>query len=275
MAGVVPPGGRGGPVRLRFQQAGRYSPYRVAGEYADRRGHWGGLGGRHEGRSGVADATGGETFRADFPSLAEVGSLAAEIAGSYDRLDVLVNNAGVGFHANGTTRELPADGYELRLAVNYLAPVLLTCKLLPLLRRGAPSRIVDIASVGQQPIDFDDPHQERGYTDVAAYRRSKLALISHTYDLAEELVGTGVTVNSLHPALFMPTAMSERSGMEVVDSLETGVAATRRLVDAPELADVTGRYFEIDKEARASEEAYDPEYRRRLGEPTRDLLKDL
>ncbi|MCO6000152.1 SDR family NAD(P)-dependent oxidoreductase [Actinoallomurus rhizosphaericola] len=223
----------------------------------------------------VADATGGETFLADFSSLAEVGSLAAEIAGSYDRLDVLVNNAGVGFHATGTTRELSADGYELRLAVNYLAPVLLTRKLLSLLRRGAPSRIVNVASVGQQPIDFDDPHQERGYTDVAAYCRSKLALISHTYDLAEELAGTGVTVNSLHPALYMPTAMSKRSGMEIVDSLETGVAATRRLVDAPELADVTGRYFEIEKEARASEEAYDPEYRRRLGELTRDLLKDF
>ncbi|MFJ9033069.1 SDR family NAD(P)-dependent oxidoreductase [Streptomyces sp. NPDC102274] len=220
----------------------------------------------------VADATGGEAFQADLSSLAEVSSLAAKIAASNDRLDVLVNNAGIGFHTDGTTRELSADGYELRLAVNYLAPVLLTRKFLPLLHRGASPRIVNVASVGQQPIDFDDPQQERGYTDVAAYCRSKLALVSHTFDLAEELAGTGVTVNSLHPAMYMPTTMSKRSGMEIVDSLETGVAATRRLVDAPELADVTGRYFEIEEEARASEEAYDPEYRRRLAELTDDLL---
>jgi NAD(P)-dependent dehydrogenase (short-subunit alcohol dehydrogenase family) len=222
----------------------------------------------------VAEATGGETFQADFSSLAEVRSLAAEIAGSHGHLDVLVNNAGIGFHTDGTTRRLSKDGHELRLAVNYLAPVLLTRELLPLLRRAAPSRIVNIASVGQQPIDFDDPQHERGYTDVAAYCRSKLGLICHTYDLAHELAETGVTVNSLHPALYMPTAMSRRSGMEIVDTLERGVAATRRLVDAPELAGVTGRYFEIEEESRASEEAYDPAYRRRLGELTRNLLEN-
>jgi hypothetical protein len=82
-------------------------------------------------------------------------------------------------------------------------------------------------------------------------------------------------VNSLHPASYMPTSMSKKSGMEVVDTLETGVAATRRLVDAPELAEVTGRYFDIQKESRAAEEAYTPDYRRRLGELTRDLLKEF
>ncbi|GAA4557880.1 SDR family NAD(P)-dependent oxidoreductase [Planotetraspora kaengkrachanensis] len=220
----------------------------------------------------VADATGGETFTADFSSLADVRRLAAQIAESHDRLDVLVNNAGIGFHKDGVSRETSADGHELRLAVNYLAPVLLTRELLPLLRRSAPSRIVNVASIGQAPIDFDDPQLERGYTDVAAYCRSKLALIAHTFDLAEELAGSGVTVNSVHPATYMPTAMSSRSGMEVVDSLEQGVAATRRLVDDPETAEITGRYFEGEKEARAAEEAYDPDHRRRLGELTRQLL---
>ncbi|GII54189.1 3-oxoacyl-ACP reductase [Planotetraspora thailandica] len=220
----------------------------------------------------VAEATGGESFQADFSSLADVRRLAEEVAAAHDRLDVLVNNAGIGFHVDGVERQASADGHELRLAVNYLAPVLLTRELLPLLRQAAPSRVVNVASIGQQPIDFDDPQLEREYTDIAAYCRSKLALISHTIDLAEELDGSGVTVNSVHPATYMPTTMSARSGMEVVDSLEKGVAATWRLVDAPELAGVTGRYFDGEAEARASEEAYDPGYRRRLGELTQKLL---
>jgi NAD(P)-dependent dehydrogenase (short-subunit alcohol dehydrogenase family) len=211
-------------------------------------------------------------LRADFSSLDEVRRLAAAVSAAHDRLDVLVNNAGIGFHVEGTSRRLSADGHELRLAVNYLAPVLLTRALLPLLRRSAPARVVNVASIGQQPIDFDDPQLERDYTDVAAYCRSKLALISHTHDLAGELAGTGVTVNSLHPATYMPTAMSAASGMEVVDTLEQGVAATRRLVDAPELAAVSGRYFDGGTEARAAAEAYDPDYRRRLRELTRELL---
>ncbi|MFF3949133.1 SDR family NAD(P)-dependent oxidoreductase [Streptomyces sp. NPDC001902] len=149
---------------------------------------------------------------------------------------------------------------------------MLTRELLPLLHRAAPSRIVSVASIGQQPLDLDDPELTRDYTDVAAYCRSKLALICHSPDLADELSGTGITVNSVHPATFMPTAMSRRSGMDVVDSLEQGVAATRRLVDVPALAGVAGRYFEGEKEARAVAEAYDTEYRRRLAAVTASLL---
>ncbi|MDX3854118.1 SDR family NAD(P)-dependent oxidoreductase [Streptomyces sp. AK02-01A] len=231
------------------------------------------LHGRDQGRlSEVAAATGAGTNRADLSSLAEVRRLAAGIAAAHDRLDVLVNNAGVGFHATGTSRLTSSDGHELRLAVNYLAPVLLTRELLPLLRRARPSRVVNVASVGQQPIDFDDPQLTRAYTEVAAYCRSKLALISHGLDLAEELSGSGVTVNSLHPASYMPTAMSRASGMDVVGSLEQGVVATRRLVDAPELAGVTGRYYDGEKEARAAAEAYDPDYRKRLAALTDSLL---
>ncbi|MFF3561625.1 SDR family NAD(P)-dependent oxidoreductase [Streptomyces sp. NPDC002574] len=223
--------------------------------------------------SDVAAATGAQAYRADLSSLAGVRRLAADVSAAHDRLDVLVNNAGVGFHATGTDRLTSQDGHELRLAVNYLAPVLLTRELLPLLRRSAPSRVVNVASVGQQPIDFGDPQLTRDYTEVAAYCRSKLALIGHGLDLAEELSGSGVTVNSLHPASYMPTAMSRASGMDVVDSLEQGVAATRRLVDAPELAGVTGRYFDGEQEARASAEAYDAEFRRRLADLTAELLR--
>jgi len=234
------------------------------------------LHGRDAGRlKEVAASTGGEVFQADLSSLAEVKRLAARIAEGHDRLDVLVNNAGVGFHTAGTTRQLSQDGFELRLAVNYLAPVLLTRELLPLLRRAQPSRIVNVASIGQQPMDFTDPQLERGYTDVGAYCRSKLALICHAQDLAEELAGSGVTANSVHPATYMPTAMSRRSGMKTVDTLEKGLSATRRLVEAPELAGVTGRYFDSGQEAQASEEVYDADYRARLRELTRNLLRNF
>ncbi|MEV0720722.1 SDR family NAD(P)-dependent oxidoreductase [Asanoa sp. NPDC050611] len=229
------------------------------------------LHGRDAGRlADVATATGGTPFQADFASLAEVKRLAAEVAGKYDRLDVLVNNAGIGFHVDGRTRQVTADGHELRLAVNYLAPVLLTRELLPLLHAGDAARIVNVASIGQQPMDFDDPQFTRDYTDVAAYCRAKLALISHTIDLAHDL--PGITVNSVHPASYMPTSMSRRSGMDVVDTLEQGVAATRRLVDDPALAGLTGRYFDGGTEARAAQEVYDPAYRRRLRDLTGDLL---
>ncbi|MFC0508978.1 SDR family NAD(P)-dependent oxidoreductase [Micromonospora costi] len=220
----------------------------------------------------VADATGGTTLSADLSSLAEVTRLAARVAHAHDRLDVLVNNAGVGFRADGAARQLSRDGYELRLAVNYLAPVLLTRELLPLLRRSPAARVVNVASIGQQPIDFDDPQFTRDFREPAAYSRAKLALICHTIDLADELAGSGITVNSVHPASYMPTAMSRRAGVAVVDSLEKGASAVRRLVDGADVAGVTGRYFDSDREARAAEEAYDAGYRWRLRDLTRDLL---
>ncbi|SIR32417.1 SDR family NAD(P)-dependent oxidoreductase [Micromonospora avicenniae] len=220
----------------------------------------------------VAQATGGVPLRADLSSLAEVKRLAARVTQAYDRLDVLVNNAGVGFHVDGTERRLSRDGYELRLAVNYLAPVLLTRELLPLLHRAPAARVVNVASVGQQPIDFDDPQFEHDFHEPVAYSRAKLALICHTMDLADELARTGVTANSVHPASYMPTSMSARSGMDFVDTLEKGVSAVRRLVDGAEVAGVTGRYFDSGQEARAAAEAYEPDYRQRLRALTRDLL---
>ncbi|MEV6368531.1 SDR family NAD(P)-dependent oxidoreductase [Micromonospora musae] len=223
----------------------------------------------------VARTTGGVPLRADFAALDEVKRLAAEVTREYGRLDVLVNNAGVGFHVDGTTRHLSRDGYELRLAVNYLAPVLLTRELLPLLHGSAAGRVVNVASIGQQPIDFDDPQFARDFHEPAAYSRSKLALICHTLDLADGLAGSGVTANSVHPAAYMPTSMSRRSGMEFVDTLEKGVSAVRRLVDGAELAGVSGRYFDSGQEARAAAEAYDPAYRRRLRALTHDLLANF
>ncbi|APY85126.1 KR domain-containing protein [Streptomyces alfalfae] len=221
----------------------------------------------------VAAATGGEVFIADFASLAEVRRLAADVAARHSRLDVLVNNAGVGFEVGSTSRETSADGHELRLAVNHLAPALLTEELLPLLRRSAPARIVNVASVGQQLFDFDDPQHERDFSQADAYCRSKLAMISHTAHLAARLAGTGVTVNALHPATFMATTMTKASGVDAQEPLEKGVAATRRLVDHPDLAAVTGAYFHSEEPSSPSDPlALDDAYTDRLAALTRRLI---
>jgi NAD(P)-dependent dehydrogenase (short-subunit alcohol dehydrogenase family) len=205
------------------------------------------------------------THLADLSSLEQVRGLAEEIENDLDRLDVLVNNAGIGSGLPDLrTRQESADGYELRFAVNYLAGFLLTLRLLPLLRRSAPAGIVNVASIGQAPIDFDDPMIERGYSGRRAYGQSKLAQISFGFELAERLGDTEVTVNSLHPSTLMPTKLVIEEYGSSVDTLEEGVEATVRLASAAELEGVTGRFFDRQTEAEAHPQAYDPEARRRL-----------
>jgi NAD(P)-dependent dehydrogenase (short-subunit alcohol dehydrogenase family) len=204
-------------------------------------------------------------YRADLASLGEVRRLAARVVADRDRLDVLVNNAGIGTQSPPGRAE-SEDGHELRFAVNYLAPFLLTRLLEPLLVASAPARIVNVSSAGQAPIDFDDVMLERRYDGVQAYCQSKLALVMLTLDLAERLRDTGVTANCLHPGTYMPTKMVLAAGVTPVDSLETGVEATMRLATDPALDGVSGRYYNRLREARALGQAYDPRARRRLGE---------
>jgi NAD(P)-dependent dehydrogenase (short-subunit alcohol dehydrogenase family) len=204
---------------------------------------------------------------ADLSSLDEVRELADALS-EEDRIDVLVNNAGVGT-AGG--REESAEGYELTFAVNYLAPFLLTRQLLPLLERSAPARIVNVSSAGQMPIDFDDVMLEQGYTGMQAYCQSKVALVMFTFDLAEELEGKGVTANCLHPGTYMPTKMVRKAGVEPVTPLEEGIAATMRLITSPELAETNGHYFDGTSESAPHPQAEDPEARRRLRELSMEL----
>ena len=182
-----------------------------------------------------------EFVQADFASLAEVHAMVAKVSGAAPRLDALVNNAGIGSGRRGAPRALSRDGIELRSAVNYLAPFVLTRGLLDLLRRSAPARIVNVSSAGQQALDFDDLLLERGYSGWRAYCQSKLAQILFTFDLAAELRGTGVTVNCLHPSSLMPTKMVLEAYGHTMSTIAQGVEATARLVTDPRLDAVTGR----------------------------------
>lgn len=210
---------------------------------------------------------------ADLASLAQVRGLADEVEASTERLDALVNNAGIGTSLPGDGARLQsADGYELRFAVNYLAGYLLTRRLVELLTASAPARVVNVSSAGQMPIDFDDPLLVHGYSGVRAYCQSKLAQILFTFDLADELEGVGVSATALHPATYMPTKMVTHAGATPVSELAVGVAATRRLVSDPALEGVSGRYFSGLREARADEQAYDLDARRRLRELSDELV---
>lgn len=204
-----------------------------------------------------------EFHRADFASLDEVRRLADTVLDSYDRLDLLVNNAGI--WTDGTdTRRTSEDGHELVFAVNYLAGFALTLRLLPLLERSAPARIVNVSSLAQQPIDFDDVMLENGFSASRAYAQSKLAQAMFTVDLAERLEGSGVTVNSLHPATLMDTTMVERAGMPARSSVEEGKEAVMQLAVSPRLEGRSGLYFDGLDEARAHAQAYDDAARARL-----------
>jgi NAD(P)-dependent dehydrogenase (short-subunit alcohol dehydrogenase family) len=203
-------------------------------------------------------------YQADLSSLSGARQLAQAVTAEHQRLDVFISNAGIGSRTLGPERRTSADGYELRFAVNYLSGFLLAHLLLPLLKASAPSRIVNVASLGQHPLDFDDVMLTKGYNGTRAYAQSKLAQIMFTIDLARELEGSGVTVNALHPATYMNTTMVREGGITPVSTVEQGGEAILHLVAGDDVAGKTGLFFNGMQPSQANPQAYDEAARKRL-----------
>ena len=218
-----------------------------------------------------------ELMLADLSSQQSIRQMAQEFKSKRERLDVLINNAGVFM----LRRSLTVDGIEKTFAVNHLAPFLLTDLLLDLLKKSAPSRIVNVASATHygKRVRFDDLQGKRRYSGFWAYGQSKLANILVTYSLARKLEGTGVTVNCLHPG-FVRTNLGRDNGplffffklaTIFAVSPEKGAETVIHLASSPEVSGVTGKYFEDRKEVRSSDESYDVETARRLWQVSEEL----
>jgi len=228
-----------------------------------------------------AAASGAEvtSLLCDFSRQAEVRRLADEVLRRFDRLDVLVNNAGTVFK----DRTVTEDGIEATFAVNHLGYFLLTQLLLDRIVRSAPARIVNVASVGHRrgTMDFDDLGFERGYQIMKAYGRSKLGNVLYTRLLAQKLAGTGVTVNSLHPGAVATNIWSGAPGWAqpllwlmgkfAFISAEEGGQRIVQLVMSPELSGVTGQYFENGKPVDPAPLARDDAVARRLWQESERL----
>lgn len=208
-----------------------------------------------------------KTYQADFASLQQIRDLASDILKSESSLDVLINNAGIGVES---TRRESDDGIELTFQVDYLSTYMLSNLLLPLLKRSAPSRIVNVASAGQAPIDFSNPLLIRDWSGVQAYCQAKLAQINFTFRMAKDLENTGVTVNAFHPASYMPTKIV-KGLFSVQSSIEEGVDATLNLAVSRELKTTSGRYFNGMSEEQPNSQASNIAMQRALKELSEQL----
>src|SRR3984893_15377393 len=203
-------------------------------------------------------------YQADLSSLSGARQLAQAVTAEHQRLDVFISNAGIGSRTLGPERRTSADGYELRFAVNYLSGFLLAHLLLPLLKASAPSRIGNVPSLGQHPLDFNDVMLTKGYNGTRAYAQSKLAQIMFTIDLARELEGSGVTVNALHPATYMNTTMVREGGITPISTVEQGGDAILHLAAGEDVAVKRGLFFNGMHPSQANPQAYDETARKRL-----------
>ena len=215
---------------------------------------------------------------ADLSSQREVRRLAEEVRKNFETLHVLVNNAGI----NCRQRQLTCDGIERTLAVNHLAPFLLSRLLAELLAKNAPARIVNVGSAAYRygRIDLEDPNLEKRYSPFAAYARSKLALLLASMEMAERLQASRVSVNCLHPGLaateiFRDHPPALRFLFSVIGkSPERAARTSLFLAASPQVEGVTGRFFIGGRPAALARHAEDPELRRELWELSETLIRE-
>lgn len=235
-----------------------------------------------EARDDIKARTGNDAVSlvvADFSSQRQVRDAAATILDQFDRLDVLVNNAGVTPWERRVTSE---NGLELIFAVNHLAPFLLTHLLLDRLKASAPARVVTVSSGAhrRRALDFDDLQNEKRFVPFDVYSQSKLANVYFTYELARRLEGTGVTANCLHPgvvstSLFRHLPALLRFTLNIARPLlltsAQGADTVVYLAAAPEVAGVSGRFFERREAVESSPASYDVAAAQRLWEVSEAL----
>lgn len=211
---------------------------------------------------------------ADLSDLKQVHHLAKVLKEKYDRIDVLVNNAGAYFKSQ---RYESVDGYEMTFALNYLSPFLLTSLLIDLLKESDQGRIINVSSDAHYKgtIQLDDLQSKQEYNGFNAYAQSKLALVLFTYELARRLKGTNITVNALHPGL-VATNFGKNNGwlrfyirrlvMRNEINASEGSTTSIYLATSPDVANITGSYFKDEKEVKSSEDSYDQKLATQLWE---------
>jgi NAD(P)-dependent dehydrogenase (short-subunit alcohol dehydrogenase family) len=234
-------------------------------------------------RNGIVDSTGNnatDMMICDVSSKESIRNFAKTFTSKYDRLDVLINNAGAVFFKRQTSH----DGFERTLAVDYLGPFLLTDELLPLLKSSAPSRIINVSSGLHKSgkVDLDDLQSEKGYGGMKVYSNAKLMLIMFTYMLARRLEGTGITVNAVLPG-FVATNLGKGGGslrqsiafklvrpMQI--SAKRGAETSVYLASSDEVKNATGKCFAKKEETKTSPISYDQGLQERLWNKAIELL---
>ena len=220
-----------------------------------------------------------ELLLADLSTMAAVRKLAADFLARHDKLHVLLNNAG----ALNASRKVSPDALELTFQVNHVAYFLLTELLLPTLKASAPARIVSVASDAHKgmTLDFNDLQSEKRYTSFVVYGQSKLANVLWTYELSRRLEGTGVTANCLHPGVVATGFGKNDTGLFALGarliapfliSPEKGARTSVWAASAPELVNVTGKYFKKQKAISSSRQSNDVAAQKKLWEVTEALV---
>ena len=220
-------------------------------------------------------------FTADLMLMKEVSRVADEVSRKYPKIDVLLNNVGAYF----AFRDVTEEGFERTFALNHLGYFLMTKKLLPLVEKSDYKRIVNVSSSAHYGIDFefDNMNGEKKYSGFDVYKKSKLANVMFTYELAKRIEGTGITANCLHPG-FVSTNFGKNNNFlwrNVIRvamwltaiSVKNGAKTSIHLACSDEVKDITGRFFANSQIKKGSSKAKNEEHNRKLWELSEEFVE--